>query len=1289
MKKKITESIKIIAGPVAEYVSDNMVQFEAESPERMRTDLVQKGFSKEDVDDFLNQLFGKTAMEKKANIFSVGDKVLVNRGYKDVPGIIIGGDESLYQVKGAEGNMWVQPENLIPVPEGGFAHAPNPDFTWAEAMKKADLTDTQDEDFEGQKRNDFKNKALDFAPQGPKDQSVLDQWKDMNGQPLEVGDRVKASGSWSESGVGTIAGQDSNGFPWVKFNDGTEATMLGMNLVKVAMKKKAEFNVGDQVEIVDGSGVYPLEPWAKNIAIPGAKGILKQVYVDGANVEINGQTVQLPLDGIKTAMKKTAAYLIGSFSSPTANYGINLYADEYDGSHFGAAMTNTDGEELEMIGVPGETEEDAKNYILDAKPGWKFSEGHFVPQPLGNIDREFAPEFSEVNTSFDPGGTGDRSSMAPGSHAAMKKQAVQDMYESIVFMQGEEADEPLKILEEQGEEAALEFLKQWDYGEGGETYNENPAGADDDEYRSGNYIMSYNTRIGTIGLCQVLADNDPLYQNAMKKKADENSYVPPFQVGDQVIFRIDKMNGRWTGYQADWADAGTIGIVTEAPEFGKSGDLGHNMRIDIDGQSVQCDSSWLKKLAMKKKTANYHEGDQIENKNTGRKSYVTEVYTGGDGEERVKISLPEANGFGDFDFSASYILENYIKVGSLKQAKETGIGLAKVASMKISKDWNPEGERLKEETGQDWSAIDANGTNLKEGDQVKALNSNDADGTTLGIQTITGYSYPQIKVVDGSGNVGYVVPSTCVKVASVENESWADGISKTLTASRYTDSVGSLDRSGQMPGYMHIGGPARDMATGNVLDGDGNELNVGDIVKPFDGTQSLGKIISIDEIGRLTIEWNAGGGTGAGPTDEGFRVIKVASKKVTSSLLGHRVMVKKADSIDDQWDQVLNDAPAFKIGDSVEIIGGGSNAGKKGKIVEVGNESFRGGSPSDWIYYVDLEGSYFDGGESTGIGMYNFDELKKVANNRTGMKCKADLQVGDEVIISYEPEKGQTGKIVRIDGDKYYLEEHPGDTPGGAWYHAGDLDKIGSKKKADEDRYKSDAEIESGYDGMKVEEFHWYNEGHSGVIYVTFAGGAEEKTDNFIIYDDGRIAFDNWYPEKIVDELTEYIEAQGSQKSTEFQVGDKVRILMPVPENGGAGRDENTVAEVTKVMDSGKIHVSYTTLSGTPVGSDFDPKWLEKVGMKRSAGSSKYLETFFNEKNLPHEQWEIEGPGGVMNMIDSDVVIEAIMNAPPDEQDGIADMIRRIDFANGNVNDYLKHLAKGLMVTIPSRHVDK
>jgi hypothetical protein len=76
--------------------------------------------------------------------------------------------------------------------------------------------------------------------------------------------------------------------------------------------------------------------------------------------------------------------------------------------------------------------------------------------------------------------------------------------------------------------------------------------------------------------------------------------------------------------------------------------------------------------------------------------------------------------------------------------------------------------------------------------------------------------------------------------------------------------------------------------------------------------------------------------------------------------------------------------------------------------------------------------------------------------------------------------------------------------------------------------------------------------------------------------------------------------------------------------------------------------------------------------------SKQYLETFFEEKNLPFESWEIEADG-VTHFIDSDVVVEAVLNCPTEEQKKIAEVIRQIDFKNGNVNDFLKHLAKGLV----------
>jgi len=75
----------------------------------------------------------------------------------------------------------------------------------------------------------------------------------------------------------------------------------------------------------------------------------------------------------------------------------------------------------------------------------------------------------------------------------------------------------------------------------------------------------------------------------------------------------------------------------------------------------------------------------------------------------------------------------------------------------------------------------------------------------------------------------------------------------------------------------------------------------------------------------------------------------------------------------------------------------------------------------------------------------------------------------------------------------------------------------------------------------------------------------------------------------------------------------------------------------------------------------------------------KYLETFFAEKDLPIAIWELTDNDGAAHWIDSAVVLEHIAIAPVAEQEAIANVIRRIDFDNGDVNDYLKHLAGALI----------
>jgi hypothetical protein len=75
----------------------------------------------------------------------------------------------------------------------------------------------------------------------------------------------------------------------------------------------------------------------------------------------------------------------------------------------------------------------------------------------------------------------------------------------------------------------------------------------------------------------------------------------------------------------------------------------------------------------------------------------------------------------------------------------------------------------------------------------------------------------------------------------------------------------------------------------------------------------------------------------------------------------------------------------------------------------------------------------------------------------------------------------------------------------------------------------------------------------------------------------------------------------------------------------------------------------------------------------------KYIQDFFDEKVIPETTFEVEGPSGI-NFIPNTVVIEHIKSAPASEQKQIGNILRKIDFMNGNVNHFLEHLAGAIAI---------
>lgn len=73
-----------------------------------------------------------------------------------------------------------------------------------------------------------------------------------------------------------------------------------------------------------------------------------------------------------------------------------------------------------------------------------------------------------------------------------------------------------------------------------------------------------------------------------------------------------------------------------------------------------------------------------------------------------------------------------------------------------------------------------------------------------------------------------------------------------------------------------------------------------------------------------------------------------------------------------------------------------------------------------------------------------------------------------------------------------------------------------------------------------------------------------------------------------------------------------------------------------------------------------------------------WFRTFNEEKGIdPETSIEVEGPSGT-NFMTLQNVFDAIESTTASEQAGIKDMIVRIDFNNGDVVDYYKHLAKAI-----------
>jgi hypothetical protein len=73
---------------------------------------------------------------------------------------------------------------------------------------------------------------------------------------------------------------------------------------------------------------------------------------------------------------------------------------------------------------------------------------------------------------------------------------------------------------------------------------------------------------------------------------------------------------------------------------------------------------------------------------------------------------------------------------------------------------------------------------------------------------------------------------------------------------------------------------------------------------------------------------------------------------------------------------------------------------------------------------------------------------------------------------------------------------------------------------------------------------------------------------------------------------------------------------------------------------------------------------------------ASYFDRFFAEKEIPFQTFEVEFEG-MVHFIDNETVIDLVKETKGGERKSIESTLRKIDFANGDVNHFLRHLAEG------------
>lgn len=149
-----------------------------------------------------------------------------------------------------------------------------------------------------------------------------------------------------------------------------------------------------------------------------------------------------------------------------------------------------------------------------------------------------------------------------------------------------------------------------------------------------------------------------------------------------------------------------------------------------------------------------------------------------------------------------------------------------------------------------------------------------------------------------------------------------------------------------------------------------------------------------------------------------------------------------------------------------------------------------------------------------------------------------------------------------------------------------------------------------------------------------------------------------------------------------FRVGDSIFIGLDEFKIADINNDEYTIYNVQFPLLQERININdkIQKIAENPLNDYLKERNPEEYAEEKEENSfDNWLDNFIKEKEIDlDETFTIESNGQV-HIFEIGNIIENIKATSSEEQNSIKDMIVKIDFHNGDVVDYFKHLAKALV----------